>query len=157
MLFKTNKFMLLDRYEVQINPTQTVYEFVSEGPKGKVKKLARFDETNLKDFYNLGFGDVNIETGELDDKAITDNGDSQKVLATVAATLYAFTYKNPDAWIFAQGSTPARTRLYQMGIAKNWEEIKDDFIVRGLYKKVWKDFKMNQNYDAFVVKRKEIL
>jgi hypothetical protein len=148
--------MFLDRYEVEINPDQTVYEFISEGPKGKIKKVVRYSSTNLKDFYNLGFGDMNLETKMLDDKIVTDNGDSEKVLATVAATLYAFTYKNPDAWIFAQGSSPARTRLYQMGISKNWTEIKDDFKVRGLYKKVWKDFKINQNYDAFIVKRKQI-
>ena len=148
--------MFLDRYEVEINRDQTVYEFISEGPKGKIRKVVRYSSTNLKDFYNLGFGDMNLETKTLDDKVVTDNGDSEKVLATVAATLYAFCYQNPDAWIFAQGSSPARTRLYQMGISKNWEEIKEDFIVRGLYRKVWKDFKKDQNYDAFIVKRKQI-
>ncbi|MFY7789008.1 MAG: DUF6934 family protein [Thermoflexibacteraceae bacterium] len=45
---------------------------------------------------NLGFGDKHPITGEIDDLAVTDNGDSEKVLATVAATVYEVTthYKN---------------------------------------------------------------
>ena len=31
--------MFLDRYEVEINRDQTVYEFISEGPKGKIRKV----------------------------------------------------------------------------------------------------------------------
>ncbi len=46
---------------------------------------------------NLGFGDKDLQTGEVDDTVISDNGDSQKVLATVAATVYAFTDKYPEA------------------------------------------------------------
>lgn len=44
-----------------------------------------FYETNL---YNLAFGDKNPLTGEIDDKIVTDNGDSEKVLATVVAAVY---------------------------------------------------------------------
>jgi hypothetical protein len=33
--------------------------------------------------YNLGFGDYNEITGLIDDKVITNNGDREKVLATV--------------------------------------------------------------------------
>ena len=34
-----------------------VFEFISEGPNGKVTKIIQYSETNLKGFYNLGFGD----------------------------------------------------------------------------------------------------
>lgn len=34
--------------------------------------------------------------------------------------------------IYTEGSTPARSRLYQMGIAYNLEEIKEDFEMGGL-------------------------
>ncbi len=32
---------------------------------------------NLPNLYNLAFGNKNPDTGEVDDKIITDNGDSQ--------------------------------------------------------------------------------
>jgi uncharacterized protein DUF6934 len=67
-------------------------------------------------YFNLGFGDLNKATGKIDDLAVTDNQDRKKVLATVAATLLEFTRQFPDAAVYATGSTPARTRLYQIGI-----------------------------------------
>lgn len=60
-----------------------VFEFVSIGPNGRINKLVQYTPTNYKDLYNLGFGDKNIDTGEIDDNAISNNGDSEKVLATV--------------------------------------------------------------------------
>lgn len=147
--------MKFERYELKAENTLTVFEFVSEGPKGKISKLVQYSETNLKDFYNLGFGDKDEQTGEIDDKAITNNGDSQKVLATVAATVYAFTEKHPDSWIYATGSNNIRTRLYRMGITNNLIEIQKDFEVFGLRGNQWEDFEKGIDYDAFLVKRKK--
>jgi hypothetical protein len=115
--------MMLDRYELRAEESLMVFEFASEGPKGKIRKLVQFGETNLKGLYNLAFGDVNVTTGEINDSIITNNGDSKKVLATVVATVYAFTDKYPDAWIYATGSTKSRTRLYRMGLTRYLSEI----------------------------------
>jgi len=147
--------MKLERYELKAENTLTVFEFVSEGPKGKIRKLVQYSETNLKDFFNLGFGDKDEQTGEIDDKAITNNGDSQKVLATVAATVYAFTDRHSDSWIYATGSNNIRTRLYRMGITNNLIEIEKDFDVFGLRENQWEDFEKGIDYDAFLVKRKK--
>lgn len=109
----------------------------------------------MKGFYNLSFGDKDPITGFVSDLIITDNSDSQKVLATVAATLYAFTMEKPDATIIATGSTEARTRLYRMGIANNLEEIGKDFVVLGLTeKRKWEVFRKDIPYGAFLVRRK---
>jgi hypothetical protein len=70
---------------------------VSEGPKGKIAKLVQFGETNFKGLYNLAFGDKDLITGEINDSVISNNNDSEKVLATVVATVYAFTDKYSDA------------------------------------------------------------
>lgn len=43
------------------------FEFESDGPRGKVTKLIYYTETELKGFYNLGFGDKDHRTGEIDD------------------------------------------------------------------------------------------
>src|ERR1051325_580908 len=113
--------MKLDRYELKAGHNLTAFEFLSEGRKGKIIKVVQFQKMNLLNLYNLAFGDKNFDTGELDDKNVTDNGDTEKVLATVVAAVYAFADKHPDAWIYATGSTEARTRLYRMGINKYFD------------------------------------
>jgi hypothetical protein len=87
--------MKLDRYELKAGRNLTTFEFLSEGPKGKIIKLVQFQQMNLPNLYNLAFGDLNPLTGQFDDKIITDNGDSEKVLATVVAAVYAFTGQYP--------------------------------------------------------------
>jgi hypothetical protein len=146
--------MKLERYELKTEKSLTTFEFVSVGVKGEIPKIVQYSETNLKGFYNLGFGDKDPNTGEIDDNIISDNGDSQKVLATVAATVYAFTDKYPDAWIYAAGSTKARTRLYRIGITNNLEEILKDFELYGMRNGEWEEFVKRVNYKAFLVKRR---
>lgn len=146
--------MKLPRYELKAEKSLMVFEFISEGTKGEIPKLIKYSETNLKDMYNLAFGDKNPDTGEIDDKVVSNNGDSEKVLATVVATVYAFSDKYPDSWIFATGSTKARTRLYRMGITKYVDEIKNDFDIYGLKENEWEMFEKEVEYDAFLVKRK---
>lgn len=131
------------------------YEFLSEGPKGKVQKLIQFSLVNQDtSFFNLAFGDKNLETGEIDDLVITDNGDSEKVLATVVSAVYAFCDKFPKAWIYATGSTEARTRLYKMGINKYFDIVQEDFEIFGLTENEWEPFVKRKNYQAFVIQKK---
>ena len=131
-----------------------VFEFISQGPKGQISKLVKYSETNLKDMYNLAFGDKDSKTGKINDTVISNNGDSDMVLATVVSTVYAFTDKYPDSWVFATGSTKARTRLYRMGITKYITEIKKDFQVFGLRDDEWEKFEKEVEYEAFLIKRK---
>jgi hypothetical protein len=132
------------------------YEFLSEGPKGVIKKMVEYTETDTQNVYNLGFGDYDENTKGINDLSVTTNGDSLKVLATVASTVYAFTEKYPTAWILATGSTAVRTRLYRMGITNNLAEIREDFIVLGYTKdEVWEEFIIGEDYEAFLLTKKE--
>lgn len=134
-----------------------VYEFISEGPKGLIKKMVQYTYTGTENVYNLAFGDYNEETKTIDDFSITNNGDSIKVLATVASTVYAFIEKHPNAWIFATGSSNVRTRLYRMGITNNLEEIKADFDIYGLTvdDNIWEEFIIGEDYEAFLITKKK--
>ena len=127
---------------------------MSEGPKGKIQKLIQFQETNREGLYNLSFGDKALLTGNVDDLSVSNNSDSEKVLATVIAALYAFFDKYPEAWVFATGSTKARTRLYRMGITKFYSEMVKDFELYGQANLEWKEFEIGKEYDAFLVQRK---
>lgn len=62
--------MKLPRYELKAEKSLTVFEFISEGPKGETPKLIKFSETTLKGFYNLAFGDKNLDSGEIDDTIV---------------------------------------------------------------------------------------
>ena len=146
--------MKLPRYELKAEKSLMVFEFTSEGAKGKIQKLIKFSETSLKGFYNLAFGDKDIVTGNIDDTVVSDNGDTEQVLATVVSAVYSFTELENDAWVYATGSTKSRTRLYRMGINKYYDEVRKDFNVFGLKDGEWEEFKNEIEYTAFIVKRK---
>jgi len=130
------------------------FEFTSIGPKGEIKKIVEYSETSLTNVFNLAFGDYDENVGSINDKIVTNNGDSEKVLATVASTVYAFTGRYPDSWIYATGSTGVRTRLYRMGLTNNLTEIAEDFYVYGLKSEQWEEFVSGEDYEAFLVTRK---
>ena len=146
--------MNLPKYQLTSSDNMMTFEFISEGPKGLIHKLVRFQPTNLKDVYNLVFGDKDHKTGNIDDMVISNNKDSEKVLASVVSTVYAFTDKFPDAWVYATGSTKSRTRLYRMGISKFLSEVEKDFEVLGERNDDWEAFRENIEYESFLVRRK---
>lgn len=146
--------MKLPKYEYFTESEAKLFKFSSEGPKGKIKKLVVYSKMLQTDIYNLAFGDYDEDTDSINDTVITNNNDSQKVLATVVSTLYVFTNKHPGFWVYATGSTPARTRLYRIGITLNLEEILADFEVYGLSDETWHEFEKGSDYEAFLVKRK---
>ncbi len=132
------------------------YEFISEGSKGRIKKMVEYTETGTENVYNLGFGDYNEVTQDIDDLSVTNNGDSLKVLATVASTLFTFIENNPNAWVVATGSTSVRTRLYRMGITNNLPEILEFFAVFGYnINQDWEEFVIGEDYEAFLITKKE--
>ena len=147
--------MKLDRYELKADDQLTTFAFLSEGSKGKIEKVIQFSLVNQNNLYNLAFGDRNYLTGEIDDKVVTDNGDSEKILATVVAAVYAFCDKTPKVWIYATGGTAARTRLYRMGINKYYDIVESDFKIFGQTQSEWERFEKGKDYQAFVVQRKK--
>lgn len=56
--------------------------------------------------------------------------------------------------VFAQGSTPSRTRLYQIGIASQYEEISLLLYIYGFINDQWEEFRKGCNYEAFLVRLK---
>ncbi len=147
--------MKLPKYPLASSDKMMTFEFISEGKKGIIHKIVKFQPTNLKGLYNLAFGDKDLKTGKIDDKVISNNGDSEKVLATVVSTVYAFTDKYPSAWIYATGSTESRTRLYRIGISNFLEEIRKDFDILGELEDDWENFNPNTDYKGFLVRRKQ--
>jgi hypothetical protein len=149
--------MALEQYKVTTSEHAMIFDFTSIGKHGEIRKCVHYSETNIPNIYNLGFGDVHPIHGNIDDLAISNNGDSQKVLATVAATALTFAEYYPDGWVYIVGAMPARTRLYRIGIANNLDFIAEHFLVLGLRNGEWLLFEPNQEYEAFLARRKKNL
>jgi len=87
----------------------TNYLFFSEGNNGKedVLKIIQFAyvrDFNNKPIFNLGFGDFDMDAGEINDDSMTDNGDVYKVFNTVLSTIPLFFEKYSNAAILVRGS-----------------------------------------------------
>src|SRR5471030_1349254 len=142
--------MNLPKYNYQTNETFLDYEFYSDGPAGRIKKVVRYSikyTLGNEPFYNLGFGDWNEGDNRIDDFVITNNKDRELILSTVASTVIDFTDKYGTLPIYAKGSTPARTRLYQMGINRHKADIDILFNVFGLLSTGWVVFEVGTNYE----------
>lgn len=146
--------MKLPKYQLKSDEKLSSYEFISEGPNGRIVKWIQFTPINQNEIYNLAFGDISQVSGEIDDLIVSNNGDSEKVLSTVVSAVYAFCDKKPTAWIFVSGSTSSRTRLYQMGISKYLDYIKEDFFVYGMKEGEWEEFEIGKNYSSFLAQKK---
>lgn len=107
---------------IKITDDLSIFDFFSIGKNGRIPKRIEFMPTEIPDIVNLAFGDIN-EDGEIDDYSISDNGDRNKILATVAFAADVYLNKYPEKWIYFKGSTDERTRLYRMAIGLNFEEL----------------------------------
>lgn len=150
--------MNYDKYEEVFGSQDSLeFEFSSIGSKGVFKKIVQFTQTTDPSIFNLGFGDK-LENGEIDDLIRNDNNDRNKILATIAVIVYEFTAAYPDKMVIFAGSTPERTRLYKMAISLNLKELQKDFHIYGVNltheESVINVFNKDENFDAFLVKRK---
>jgi len=145
--------MKLERYSLTADLLHESYEFLSEGPKGTIRKVIQYEEVN-PGVYNLAFGDWDEKKQRINDKSRTNNEDRDKVLATVAGSVVLFMEEHPDATVIAMGETPAKTRLYQMGLNQNRTEINALYNIVGFRSGAWEPFRDDRNYEAFSLQKK---
>lgn len=160
--------MQIEKYKTESTVDNLIYTFESVGEKVIPKMVVYTKIESPTDIglpsnsivYNLGFGDWNEETNQLDDQITSKNGDTEMVLATVAETANEFWIEYPNASIFFMGSTPngevpRRTRLYQMKINSYFSEISKLVDIEGYEINEWEDFMNDKNYIAFLISRKK--
>jgi len=149
------------KYEAYVavvaNPDFRRVEFVSIGKRGEISKRINFTPTQWPNVYNLSFGDI-IDDEDIDDYKISDNGDRNKILATVLKVVKAYTMKYPERWLYFTGSTEQRTRLYRMAVSLNLEELSEVFEIFAEIEgqDEFVRFQKGLNIKAFLVKRKFI-
>jgi len=140
--------------EIEISDDFNVFDFISTGKNGDILKRVAFSKTEEENVYNLALGDVD-EDNDIDDNAVTDNGDRNKVLATVAAIVEAYTKRFPDRWIIFRGSTEERTRLYRMAVGLHLDELSSLYEIWAYKDEQLIRFSKNLTINAFLIKRKK--
>lgn len=149
--------MKLPRYSITFEDNLHTFYFISEGKNGIVEKVVHYDEIAVG-VFNLALADRDPITNEWDDEVVTNNDDTEKILATVIDTVYIFTTANPTAYIYAKGSTHSRNRLYRRSITKYLEQALEDFIIWGeLEDENTELFNPTTDYIGFLIQRKKEL
>jgi hypothetical protein len=138
---------------IRVSDDFTAFDFTSQGKKGAIRKRIFFEAIEADNVYNLTLGDVD-ENGELDDLAISNNGDRNKILATVVEAFGNYTTKYPDRWIFFKGSTKGRTRLYRMVVGLHLEDLSTCFEINAIVNEEIVPFTKNMEISGFLIKRK---
>jgi hypothetical protein len=137
-----------------------VFRFWSDGPKGRVWKVVQFTPMAKRGYYNLAMGDWN-GSGVLDFFTQTDNGDRDRILATVAVIVFGWTERFPKRKVIFQGNTLAKTRLYRMAINRAWDELNKVFLIQGLEytpedKLVLVDYDPQKVFEGYIVQRRHL-
>jgi hypothetical protein len=158
--------MQIEKYQVETTVDSLIYTFESVG-KTTIKKVVEYTKVNPIYFdlpsnievYNLGFGDWDDEINDFRDKITSNNGDMEKVLVTVANTVFSFWENYPDASVFFQGSQivgeePLRAYLYQRKIERYFEEISNIAYVFGKFDGKLEIFTKGKTYSNFLIIRK---
>jgi hypothetical protein len=138
-------------YQVEIEDENN-FSFLSVGKKGIILKVVELAEIR-EDTYNLGFGDYNFINDTVNDKIDSENGDAEKVLATVFGILMRFLSENPEKSVYISGSTPIRIRLYRMIINSYFEEFSQSLEILGGIDEEFEPFQKNRPYESYLVKK----
>jgi hypothetical protein len=108
--------------------------------------------------YNLALGTVGKD--KIDYTETSDNGDRNKILATIFHIALTFSRAHPNQKIFVMGRNPATARLYRGAVNHLYKEISSEFLVQGgVYIDNEDDYRFeefisNRQYDAFLFKRR---
>lgn len=137
-------------YEFTILDKAHRFDFVSIGEQ-IINKTIIFHQTHHTGIYSLTLADV-TENQEFDVYNVSDNGDMKKVLSTVLRTITAFLESYPNAKVVFSGSTPSRTRLYQIAITHELSNFQTRFLIEGYtHEKGFELFTKNKSYDGFAI------
>ena len=143
--------MKTDYYEAVPSEDCLIFRFESISEFRSIPKIIAYTKLSRgSKHYNLSLCDI-LEGGKICDLSISNNSDMHKVIATVVKSMITFFGVYPDFSIYIRGSTPGRTRLYNIIISKELSEAKRIFEIYGFRGKTKEVFIPNRVYDAFLI------
>jgi ABC-type amino acid transport system permease subunit len=148
-----------DKYiKIENTSDYKIFTFISQGRHGELLKIVRFDELITREnTYNLALGTV-LQNGKVDFTSTTNNGDRNKILATVAGIVHIFIENYPNKTVYLTGGDERRTLLYQRAIAYGYPELIQTFSIYGetLIDEVsdFEHFDQAKKYSGFLIEKK---
>ena len=136
-------------YPLKQSEDTMLFEFSSIGPNGIIHKIIKYQSITDR-LYNLALGDKQAD-GSVDDLTVSNNNDMDTVISTVVVSLNLFFMKYPTLAVYFAGSTPSRTRLYQIIISRELEQAQEKFIIYGIINDQSEPFNRSHNYQAFII------
>ena len=135
-------------------PDLSVFQFISEGPRGRITKQIRFSLLVNPRIYDLELGDVN-EYGGFDRTTVSNNGDRGRILATVIQAIEVYTESYPTRSIRIRSHSAERSRLFRIAIGANLRQLSASFTIRAANEGRFLPFKMDMDSTKFELKRKK--
>ena len=132
--------MNLEKYDTIVTEDVLSFSFISVGPKGHIQKLVIYQHVE--------------ELGTINDLITSDNKDTEKVLATVASTIFDFFAVHTGTIVLAQGSSHSRTRLYRRYLTTFFDFIDKEFLLYGELDDKIERFIKGKDYRAFLITKK---
>lgn len=140
-------------YEYLSDSSCRIFRFTSSGRRN-IDKIVVFNSIEPPGCYSLLLGDL-AGDGSIDVSGKSNNGDAEIVLSTVAKIIDCFLSQYQGSKIYFEGSTSARTRLYQIAIAKQLPDLITSFNIQGFDNGELRDFQPGRSYQGFVVSRRK--
>ncbi len=135
-------------YESIMNGKQGMFWFTSMG-KASIIKVILFRPTSEPNTYEMLLGDLNPD-GSIDLEMRSNNDDTEKVLSVAAKSIAFFLSDHPEATVVIEASTDARTRLYQITIGREMEDLGEYVEVCGFDGDNLEVFQSGRNYKKFI-------
>lgn len=131
------------------------YEFMSEGRGRQILKGVGFQRIiETPNYFHCLLGDVHADI-KLDTKVVTNNGDTDKVMMTVAVASNRLLAEHPECQVALMGEDRIRIRLYRSFISKNIEHLSEILKIDGatgnLESPTTTDFAASGQYDFFLL------
>lgn len=127
--------------------------FFSGSGDGEIDKVLIFNYLYESGAYEITLGDLRID-GSIDVDGKGDGGDAATILSTVAKAITFFFSDYPEEEIFIEGTTAARTRLYQMAIVRELNDLGRYFDIYGFDGSEEELFRPGRNYRSFTISLK---
>ncbi len=113
----------------------------------------RLIPSGIDNIYQCEFGVLDKDSDEIDTSFRTRDNNYKDTISEVAEILYDFVNKDSARLIKFSGLDMARTRLFTIWIASNWELTTERFIFYG-YNRFgkWETYKKEGRYGAVLLK-----
>ena len=119
--------MKAETYEIEKFEEDSFFIFASTGPQGVIAKFV-WIQSIRENLFNLAFGDLN-QNGGFDDKVVSNNNDTGKVIATVARCALEFVKTRRGCKLSITPVDDRRARLYNYVFRNRHIEFGVDFII----------------------------